>query len=147
MKKNSILIAVGLIVTIGVLIVLQRILVTSDNPPVSSIPLSPTTFQAQENTKVLPRVESNSAPKNAVPTEEAYEKVYRPDLFISNKTPYQNEYFAITYTFKTQPSGHFAFTVQLKNDRAKAQQEFASWLTAQGLTNTQISTLDITYIF
>lgn len=147
MKKNSILISIGLIVTIGVLIVLQRLLVTNNNAPTNPIPLSPTTFQAQGNTKVLPQVESNSAPKNAIPTEEAYEKIYRPDLFISNKAPYQNEYFAVTYTFKTQPSGHFAFTVQLKNDRTKAQQEFTSWLAAQGLTNTQIATLDITYTF
>ena len=145
MKKPIIVTAAIFIVLIVVLIFIQSLLKKNNATIVKVLP-SPTLIVPESNTLNTGSTAPNdTAPKNAAPTEEAFEKINDPGLFLSNKTPYTNEFFSISYTFKNAPTGHFAFTVDLKGDKNASQTQVIVWLKSLGLQTSQISSLDITY--
>ncbi len=77
-------------------------------------------------------------------TANSWEQSFRPDIFVSNKTPFQGNDFAVRSEYSDLPTGHMAFSVILLSQNGKAG--FLSWLSSLGLTNQQIQSLDITYM-
>ncbi len=71
-------------------------------------------------------------------------KAQRPDIYLSNHTPYNGENISVTSTFVTTPSGHFRFTVTSKNT-TNVQSDFNVWAQENGLTDAQTSSLDVIY--
>lgn len=70
----------------------------------------------------------------------------RPDAFLSNKLPYSTSDFKAVYSFKSAPTGHFAFTVTLLgSNKDSSKLSFIAWVKSFGLSDTQIGQLDITY--
>lgn len=92
-----------------------------------------------------PNFPSTEEPPNFVEDTENYQKENYPDVFLANKTPYKNDSFSVSSAFAKTPKEHFYFTVILKGEETKSKNEFLDWLKSQGLTDTQISTLDIRY--
>ena len=78
--------------------------------------------------------------------QDKYELNEQTDVFLSNKTPYSNDYFSISSDFKPDPDPHFYFLVDFKSeDNEKAKPEFILWLKSLGLNNSQIQNLDIIF--
>lgn len=111
------------------------------------------------NSTILPRTYSftttgptqqflpDTQPSGAFEREENFQRENNPDVFLSNQTPFENEYFSVISEFKTAPSGHFAFQVTSKvQDTTLSKTEFTAWLKSLGLTDAQIATLDIQYL-
>ncbi len=73
------------------------------------------------------------------------QKIQHPDIFLSNQTPYASLSFSIISTFTPSPTGHYYFTVSLLAEKTFAKNAFLSWVKNLGLTDQQISSLDITY--
>lgn len=71
-------------------------------------------------------------------------KTQRPDIYLSNSTPYNGENISVTSFFTTSPTGHFRFNVTSKNADT-AQTDFSLWAQGKGLTGTQIASLDVVY--
>lgn len=70
-----------------------------------------------------------------------------PDFYLMNFATYTGKTFTMSYQFKKTPTEHYAFTAKLTGpDRVKAKQDVISWIKSTGLTDAQISTLDIQYI-
>lgn len=79
--------------------------------------------------------------KNDVDT---FDKANQPDVFVANITPYQTKDFSVDTTYVDgTPYGHYGILVTVKTPSGK--QNFLDWLTSLGLTDQQISTLDIQY--
>lgn len=79
-------------------------------------------------------------------SDQAFQIQNHPDVYLSNQTPFATTQFAISSEFKTDPSGHFAFTLILKGSNKDAAKEaFIDWLISIGLTDDQIGLLDISY--
>lgn len=75
-----------------------------------------------------------------------FQKASHPDVYLSNRTPYENESFLIDAFFKDTPAGHFAFTASIKTiPLANGKKELNNWLLSLGLTQDQINNLDIEY--
>lgn len=68
-----------------------------------------------------------------------------PDIFLSNKTPFSSSDFSVSSDFTDTPTSHFFFTVSLEGNQSISKQDFLSWVRQQGLTDQQISSLDIRY--
>ncbi len=69
-----------------------------------------------------------------------------PDNLIANHLPYATSDFKAAYTYKTAPTGHFAFTVTaLGTNRDTSKTAFIVWVKSFGITDAQIGQLDITY--
>lgn len=67
-----------------------------------------------------------------------------PDIFLSNKVPYDTRSFQVTTDFADgTPEGHYFFTVTVIS--ASGKQDFLTWLQSLQLTDQQISSLDIRY--
>ena len=78
--------------------------------------------------------------------QEKHELNEQTDVFVSNKTPYSNDYFSISNDFKPDPDPHFYFLVNFKGEnKEKAKSEFIIWLKSLGLNNSQIQNLDIIF--
>ena len=78
--------------------------------------------------------------------QDKYELNEQTDVFLSNKTPYSNDYFSISSDFKPDPDPHFYFLVNFKGeDKEKAKSEFIIWLKSLELDNSQIQNLDIIF--
>lgn len=94
-------------------------------------------------------IPSGTSPDAAsIKQEETTTRDSRPDVFLSNKIPFSNSDFSIILGgYKTNPSGHFYFIVTLKNPNQNiAKASVNTWLKSLGLTDTQISSLDIIYL-
>ncbi len=111
------------------------------------------------NTTILPKSYSftttgptqpflpDTQPTGAAEKEDNFQRENHPDVFLSNQTPYKGSNFTITSEFKSTPSGHFVFKVNLAgSDKSLAKNEFYNWLTSLQLTGQQITLLDIEYI-
>ena len=75
-------------------------------------------------------------------TELELTRKLHPDSYVAGGTPYTQGAFSITSTYVDQPP-HYAFTVHAPG--IPARNDFILWLKSLGLTDAQISTLDITY--
>lgn len=80
---------------------------------------------------------------NTQEMELEWQRVHQPDLFLSNKTPYQTQDFSVTNDYTTTPAEHFYFTVTAKTPNGK--QAFLDWLKSLNLSDTQMQQLDIRY--
>lgn len=110
---------------------------TKDNSLLTSV--SFTTFGPTPT--LLPDTRPSGEPQNT----EALLLQTRPDVFLSNKMPYENESFSATYTFVSQTPSHFAFTIDPKGTTENARSSFINWAKSLGLSDAQISSLDISY--
>jgi hypothetical protein len=88
----------------------------------------------------------NTREEELIQDETNFQKQKHSDIFLSNLTPYESNMFKIYSDYKTEPTGHFYFLVYLdKNDTTTARTQFSTWLKSNGLTDTQIQSLDIQY--
>lgn len=82
--------------------------------------------------------ESTTAPEDVL-------RVYRPDIFISERTPFENETFAIRAQYN-QDRRRYALRVTPKSrNRDTVDAAVREWLIGNGLTEEQIDTLLIGY--
>lgn len=89
---------------------------------------------------------SNEENAKAKEKQDKYELNEQVDVFLSNKTPYSNDYFSISNDFKPDPDPHFYFLVDFKGESTeKSKSEFILWLKSLGLNNSQIQNLDIIF--
>lgn len=78
--------------------------------------------------------------------EEDWTKKDRPDVFLYNKTPFENDDFMIKGFLKTSPKEQFYFLVNFKTGNTSGnQQKTLMWIKSQGLTDDQIKTIEILY--
>lgn len=85
-------------------------------------------------------------PQNAAEEENTFQRQNHPDVFLTNKSPYSNEFFGIVANYQ-KGSGKYYFQVTLKGtDKESSKQEFNKWLLNLGLTEKQIKELDIRYL-
>jgi len=97
-----------------------------------------TTVGEQPSSAVSP------TPVDNVPEMELeWQRVHQPDLFLSNKTPFETQDFSVTNDYTSTPTEHFYFTVTSKTPNGR--QAFLNWLTSLNLGNQQIQQLDIRY--
>jgi len=93
-------------------------------------------------TETLPDTRS----EDFIAEAEEQERINHPDIYITNKTPYENDSFSITSDFEPKTPAHYYFTVVSKtNNAASTAQAVDAWLQLQGLTEEQITQLDIRY--
>lgn len=84
---------------------------------------------------------------NASAVNNAGYKILKPDLFLSNQTPYQANDFSVDYHISQIPDTHFVFEVTLTGeDKYRSKQEFLAWLHSLGLLDTQIKQIEFTYL-
>ena len=76
---------------------------------------------------------------------EEYQRINRPDVYITNRTPFENDLFSIKSDFERKVPAHYYFSVSPKTDIETTRQAVDAWLQLQGLTAEQISQLDIRY--
>lgn len=77
---------------------------------------------------------------------EEKERINHPDIYITNRTPYEDNDFAIKSAFEPKTPAHYYFIVTSKiNDPRSVEQAVNAWLQLQGLTEEQINGLDIRY--
>lgn len=92
--------------------------------------------------KVLPDTRS----KDLITEAEEQERIDHPDIYITNRTPFENETFAITSDFEPKTPAHYFFSVVSKiGDTESTQRAVDAWLQLQGLSEEQITELDIRY--
>lgn len=101
-------------------------------------------FQTTGLTTVfLPDTQDLEGQKNL----DDFQKSSHPDVFLSNQTPFENEFFRIDSYFTDVPAGHFAFTASIKTmPVANGKTEMNNWLLSLGLAQDQIKNLDIRYL-
>lgn len=93
-----------------------------------------------------PQFQPNTAPKNYEEVEDKFLLEKHPDIFLSNKVPYSSRTFSISSLYKRQPSGHFAFIVELKDiSTGQSKADAVNWMKSLGLSGQQINQLDIEY--
>ncbi|HRN70309.1 MAG TPA: Ig-like domain-containing protein [Candidatus Woesebacteria bacterium] len=69
-----------------------------------------------------------------------------PDLYVSNNTPYENNYFLATSEYASDPPAHFYLIIIPKDDNiSQVQQAVTLWLQSLDLSQEQIDSLDIRY--
>lgn len=75
---------------------------------------------------------------------ENFQKQNNPDVFLANKTPFSTTDFSVTNEFASEPSEHFRFTIFLTEPNKEiARQKAVEWIKSIGLTDEQITSLDI----
>ena len=149
MSKKKIII-IGILVVICIFIISLFFILSNNNKlngnsnNKSGKILSPTQIQQiNVNPSKLLTNEPNVKEKE---NQDKYELNEQTDVFVSNKTPYSNDYFSISNDFKPDPDPHFYFLVNFKGeDKEKAKSEFIIWLKSLGLNNSQIQNLDIIF--
>lgn len=87
----------------------------------------------------------DTAPEDGAESTDKYHLINYPDVYLSNQTPFSNDFFSITSEFINTPAGHFRFLVELKGTEQNAKKEFQKWLLSLGFNSTRIDQLDIVY--
>lgn len=84
----------------------------------------------------------DTQPMGAAQQTEEYNRRNQPDLFLANKSPLKQGSFDLYRgTLKLAPNNHYAFVLVEKSDQA--QTDLSKTLISLGLTEQQISSLDI----
>jgi hypothetical protein len=87
----------------------------------------------------------NTYPTGAAEVEEEFMRSENPDVFLRNNTPYEQAEFSVTSVYDERKSD-FVFTVTAKStDRLRAREAFITWMQSLGMTNDDISKLQVTY--
>ena len=78
-------------------------------------------------------------------SEQLHREEY-PDIYVTNKTPYENGVFSVRSEFDPTPPGHFYFIISSKGESSSVvKQAVGIWLESINITQTQINSLDIRY--
>lgn len=106
----------------------------------SQISLTPAPTDAQKLIEAYPL----QPEKSALQKEQTFYKDNRPDIYLSNLLPIQNDDFDIVS--RLDQDGVVLFIVTSKSGSILAAQEaFNKWAQSSGLSTNQISSLRITY--
>jgi hypothetical protein len=92
-----------------------------------------------------PTLAPDTTDQNLFKNDDESTKNARPDVFLSNYTPYTSSTFSVASDYKTDPTGHFFFTVTIHGDQNSGRADLTNWMKSLGLTDSQIQSLDITY--
>ena len=94
--------------------------------------------------KTLPNTRPNPT---EIQNSEDLQKEARPDVYLSNYAPFETDAFTISSEYRTQPTGHFAFIVQLKEGQSENEVRNAveAWTISHSLTSEQYNSLDIEF--
>lgn len=88
----------------------------------------------------------DTRPDELIAEVEEYDRLNNTDIYITNRTPYENNIFAIRSEFDPVTPAHYYFIITSKvNDDTQVRQSVNAWLQLQGLTDDQIRELDIRY--
>lgn len=85
----------------------------------------------------------DTQPQDAAKQQEDFDRNTKPDIFLTNKLPYNAASFQTESEYVPGNPGHFRFKVIQKSSSGKT--EFLNWLKSLELTEDQISKLDIVY--
>ena len=123
---------------------------------ITTMPISPTSTEPGVTRTpfivTTPSVVPQQSVRSDAPAQEWQQaleqyKGSEPDFYLMNFAIYNGNTFNMTYQFKKTPTEHYAFIATLTgSDKIKARQDVISWIKSTGLTDTQISTLDIQYV-
>lgn len=91
-----------------------------------------------------PTLAPDTRPVDIIDEEQTQLRNNRPDIYLSNYTPFTDSDMSITSSFQTTPTGHFRFTVE-KLSNTIPQTAFSNWAKSKGLSDAQISGLDVVY--
>ncbi len=139
------------IICAGVIILLLLVIflfASAKNPKTSSdssnqlpqLSLTPAPTDAQKEIEAYPLQPEESA----LQKEQTFYKNNRPDIYLSNLLPIQNDDFTIER--KLDQDGIVLFTITSKSASLLAAQEsFGIWAKSNGLSSDQINSLRITY--
>jgi len=122
--------------------------------------VAPTTSQNSYNIPTSTPAPSNPLPANMDPTaaanyspiDQAFldqmkrdEIAQRPDVTVSNSTPYNNDYFLANTEFvQAQPAGYFKLIIYpTTGDESEIDEEVNKWLSSLGLPSESIAKLVI----
>lgn len=142
-KKLLVFITGGLVFILLILIIIQKVSQRSNE----NVP-EPEESKVIQPTSVLPEktyYREDTAPTGAAESTDRYHLKNFPDVYLSNQSPYSNDYFSITSEFVKIPKGHFQFLVEFKGKEQTAKEEFQKWLLSLGFSTAKISELDIVY--
>src|SRR3989344_3633781 len=104
-----------------------------------ALPSRTYSFITEGEFKSLP----DTQPEGGFEEQEDYVRLNKPDIYLTNKTPFTSPTFIVQSTYVEGNPGHFRFTVIQKTATVKSA--FLEWLKSLKLTEEQISHLDIIY--
>lgn len=152
MKKQIIIITIiggVILVCIGILVLINKQKsqsMTATNNPISnngSLFSSPVPNNPSPS---LPPVITVTTDDHTHDLEMKYQNKTEPDIFLSNNLPYQTTDFAASAAFTSSPTDHFYFIVLvISGNPDVTKQKFLAWVQSLGITQQQISQLDIRY--
>lgn len=96
-------------------------------------------FTSFTTTGGSPTLGPDTRPVDIIDEEQEVLKNSRPDVYLSNSTPFSNTDISVTSSFISAPTGHFLFTVK------GTQAQFTTWAKSKGLSDLQITSLDVIY--
>lgn len=86
----------------------------------------------------------DTRPVELITQVEEANRAEHPDIYLSNKLPYEGNDFVMTYSIS--PDGRIVFRVtSTEFSGSELQRKVAMWLLSLNLTSTQISSLQIEY--
>lgn len=91
-----------------------------------------------------PTIGSSTLPSGAAESDNNYLKAHRPDIYLSNYTPFSDINFSVSTNYSTSLD-RFVFLVTLKNKSLDSRSLFVQWAKSKGLDDTQINTLNVSY--
>ena len=105
-----------------------------------ALPSRTYSFITEGEFKSLP----DTQPEGGFEEQEDYVRLNKPDIYLTNKTPFTSPTFIVQSTYVEGNPGHFRFTVIQKTATGKSA--FLEWLKSLKLTEEQISHLDTVLI-
>lgn len=147
MNARKVIILIGVAGILLIIIVVSSFLGSSKKeiqPPLSPTQ-TPFISSSPKVTRVSPALKNDTQPVGGEKTDEEYMKVYTPDIYLANKTPFSGTTFSVTRSFQTKPNEHFAFVISSKEGAVSFQTDARAWMKSLGLTDSQIAALDIEY--
>lgn len=93
--------------------------------------------------------EVQSAPTELWEKNDIYNKEHRPDLYIKNKLPYANDFFVVRAELIDDPSfSYYQIVIEPKiDDEEVVRSEAQKWFEAIGLSEEQLSRVQVIYYF
>lgn len=147
MNKKTVIIITILLLFVGLTTLLFVILKPSNNTETNTFDknIVPTRSTIKQGTIIDEKTEM--PPEEVLEAEANFYKVNIPDVFIANLTPFENESFLIRSELTDNgPNGEYIFFVEPKIESiTQVQEDLIQWFLENGLTNDQISELDVTF--
>ena len=163
MDTRKYIIIAGATLILLIVVYVAFLFLKQSNPPSNNanVPTgSPTISQNILNIPTSTPAPSNPLPANTDPTaaanyspiDQAFldqmkrdEIAQRPDVTVSNSTPYNNDYFLANTEFvQAQPAGYFKLIIYpTTGDESEIDEEVNKWLSSLGLPSESIAKLVI----